>query len=517
MDDSSLEREVTLLCRNKYLSLVLLGLVLSSSSASAQGETSDMVKELIPYGDQLTIAFVAFLVAFVGLVVWEIVEQKNSSRSSLDIAKLAAAAQKKKPKASAPSGAVGGESSAPAGRPFAPPPPPPPPKAQPSQSSSASPSEPTGASASSEGSSPFASSSEQSSPFAPSTEGSSPFGPPPTQNANPLSAPAGNPGFDATVAFSPQDAGSSGGWADLLQRVRAGEPEAASFEGGAPTPTTEEESGTFSPPSPMGSADSPAASFAPTDFTPSAPSAPPASSSSEAWEALLKRTTGGDGGVAGASGDDSKKVSLNSSFGSPSDSLGVDPPSTAPYSSGIEFVTPTDASPISDSFSLGGSGETQAPSPFGSSEDKPFGGPQSESPASPFSTSPGAAPSFSIGSSGEDSPPTPSFSLPKDDSSSPSSSFKLPGTDAPAANPFGGGAIDPPSTSNTMPLADLFGGAGADPDSTPAFQLPPSGSAPTMDFLGSSDGAGSGGRTISLDFSGGGGQTPPAPLPKTEG
>ena len=496
---SSLEREVTLLRWNKYLSMSVIGLMLSSS-ASAQAGTSDIAKKLIPYGNELLIAFASLLVVFVGLVIWEVVEQRNSSRSSLDIAKLAAAAQKKKPKASKPTGSASAESPAPTGRPFAPPPPPPPPKAQPA------PPPP---------SSETAGGAESSSPFSPSTEGASPFSPSSEQNPNPLAAPAGSPGFDATVAFSPQDAGSSGGWADLLQRVRAGEPEAASFEDGAPTPSTEVEAGPFAPPAPTGGAPSPLGSPSPTEFLPDAASAPAAGSSSEAWEALLKRTTGGEDSAIPGAVDDSKKVSLNSSFTDPTAGLGSDAPSPASFSPGIEFVAPGEAAPISDSFSLGGSGESSAPNPFGSSIESapsPFGSSTESAPS--FDSSSPPPPSFDLGGSSGETTSVPSFSLSNDPPASPAPSFQLPGADDSAPNPFGGGGNDSSSTSNTMPLSDLFGGAGASPGESPAFQLPPSGAAPSMDFLAGNDG---GGRTISLDFSGGGGQTPPAPLPKTEG
>jgi hypothetical protein len=459
----------------------------------------------------LTTLFFALLAAFVGLVVWEVIDGKKASRSSLDIAKLAAAAAKKQSAAGAPSGSLATLEPPPStSRPFAPPPPPPPPRQQPAAEA------------------PM----EHVSPFAP---------PPREETANPFAAPPSemiaSPGsLDSTVAFNPSgaDAGSSGGWADLLQRVRAGEPEAASFKEVSPPPLTEDES--FS--------------------MPSAEAGPPAglspASSSEAWEALLKRTTTGEGQGPAAAGGSSKpaadvsKISLNSSFQLPGEGAPPAAPAASPFGigappfggggepgggfgssfedSGATFpAVGSGASP----FSLPGSGPPPAPEPaLGSPMGMGFSfssDPTSE-PASPFSLTPPAG-----GAGGFDAPSfkLPGSSAPVDDfGGGGSGGFQLPsggGGFGGGANPFDfGSAANENPSSSTLPLSDLFSKPGGGGSSPPAFQLPTGGGGGAPDFLGSAGmdseaGNPNLGRTISLDFAKGGGQKPPPPLPKTEG
>lgn len=497
------------------------------SAALAQPQASGIAA----YESLLTQGFFVLLLLFLGLVVWEVVENRRSSRSSLDIAKLAAAAAKKQSAAGAPSGSLAQLEAPPTSRPFAPPPPPPPPR-QPAASE------------------PLA---ERASPFAPPpppppppvSEASNPFAvaPPPMDFGGSHSLHA-----EPTVAFAPsQDAGSSGGWADLLQRVRAGEPEPSAFPVASGPPVTEEESFSAIPPAPA----SPLASAG--DFAGGVATGGLAGSSSEAWEALLKRTTSGESGKAKAPSADVGKISLNSSFALPSEPLASPPaqPSFPPASPG--FPSP----------SGGALGSAPAPAPFGG-----FGLPANEEPQGgfPAPSSPGA---FSLPSStptladpnlggalggGFSFPSEPSgegspfggfgggFSAPPAASGSggfEAPSFKLPGTAAPADDFSGGrGGFSLPSSggfalggsksldlggvgqeapsSSTLPLSDLFSSKPA--TGTPAFQLPSGGGSP-LDFPPlDSDLPGPGmGRTISLDFAKGGGQQPPPPLPKTEG
>lgn len=519
------------------VSAVVLGL---QSIALAQPKPTG----LATHESFLTSAFFGLLITFVALVAWEVMDNKKASRSSLDIAKLAAAAAKKQTVASAPSGSLAHLDPPPTSRPFAPPPPPPPPK-QPSAPEPAP-------------------SVEQASPFAPPApvEAHNPFAAPPAEMLGAGGSPSS---IESTVAFNPSgDAGSSGGWADLLQRVRAGEPEAASFEA-SPPPLTEEESFVL-----------PSAGAEPAGLSPA--------SSSEAWEALLKRTTTGEakGGVPKTPQGDVGKISLASNFQLPGDPPPA-PTGAAPSPFGAEAPSP-----------FGG----DAPSPFGAEAPSPFGGgggfgmPSGGEAAAPMTpdvfgsfddggaTFQATPPGFSLPSAGPppaepapgalggmgfsfSSDPTsepaapfggfasgggfggepaggsggfesPTFKLPgsapsDDFGGGGSGGFQLPGGGMGAGAPFGGGGggrnpfdfggaspADNPSSS-TLPLSDLFskpGGGGA----PPAFQLPTGGG--PLDFGGGLDNdAGNPGlgRTISLDFAKGGGQKPPPPLPKTEG
>lgn len=406
---------------------------------------------LAAYSTYLTNGFFVLLAIFLGLLVWEIFDNKKASRSSLDIAKLAAAAAKKQSASGAPSGSLASLEAPSTSRPFAPPPPPPPPPAPVPKASS----EVTEVSPAS----PFAS------PPAP-LESSNPFAPPPQSMA-----PESPTNLESTVAFNPSsaDAGSSGGWADLLQRVRAGEPESTGFPAPSAPPATENE--VFP------------------DQTLAAPPPASAASSSEAWEALLKRTTSGDSFASKPVSSDSGKISLSSGFG-----LSDSP---APNVFGEEAVAKPPAAPAS--FSLPGA----PPAPT----------PAAEPPAGlGFSFTPEPAPTSSPFSLPPTQPtqPTanfeaPAFKLPGSDDSG---GFQLPGGNA----PFDFGASDGSSTS-TLPLSDLFSSKSA-PTAPPAFQLPTGSGA--SDPFGTSDDGGLG-RTISLDFSKGGGQKPPPPLPKTEG
>ncbi len=463
-------------------------------SGVAFADVQSMAKALLPFEGMLTKGAIGLALLLVGLGAWEFIDNKRASRSSLDIAKLAAAAAKKKSSASAP--ASGSLDAQPASRSFAPPPPPPPPATEsPSSSSfdSGSPPPPPPPPADN----PFASSTPASS--------SSPFGDRAGESLG------GVQPVESTVAFTPADAGSSGGWADLLQRVRAGEPEAASFSENSPAPSTESEAqaaaaaqlgASASPPSDLSQ---PSNAFAPPPVG-GAPAEP--SASSEAWEALLKRTTGTESSMDAPPSQDSGRISLGSGFAPP-----------APQSS----PPPTDfGTPNAPAFSLPKPGASEPSSP-----PEGFGDPGGfQLPVSGGSDSPTS--SFSLpGASASDSP-TSSFSVPGATPPPPEPSgppsFKLPGGGSsgaggfqmPGQSPFGGGTDD---SSSTMPLNDMFspppGGA------PPSFQLPSAGGQPfaagggdsPFDF-GSGDGAG---RTISLDFSQGTGQIPPPPQPKTEG
>lgn len=477
-----------------------------------------MAKTLSPYEGMMTNLFFVLIALFVGLVIWEVVDQRRASRSSLDIAKLAAAAAKKQSAASAPSGNLAKLDTPPTTRPFAPPPPPPPSKAAPPPP----PPPPSGQPA------------EAPAPAA------SPFGPPSTEQQPPAAAmggmPAGGmlgaePSVDSTVAFTPNDPGSSGGWADLLQRVRAGEPEAASFQESSPPPSTEDES--FAMPS--------------LESSSSLDPASSAGSSSEAWEALLKRTTGDAPEGAADPGSESGKIQLNSSFQMPGQSAPPPPPPPAPPAPSMDFSSPFDA-PASNAFTqsldmepttaplnLGGGGEPAGNSPFSLPTGVDDGGATLAAPAPNFGFGAasgggdaGASP-FSLpdagGLGGADAPP-PTFKLPGAGaaaSDNQTQSFQLPtgGGDAGGPNPFdfGGGSPPPPPpgpASQTTPLNDLFGGQGGAPagGGAPSFQLPSGGA----DFMGGGAfDVDASNRTISLDFAKGGGQAPPPPFPKTEG
>ena len=425
---------------------------LSASFLQSAAWAQPAPKGLAAYSSLLTSGFFVLLAAFVGLVIWEVLDNKKASRSSLDIAKLAAAAAKKQSSAGAPSGSLASMEVPSTNRPFAPPPPPPP--------APQAPSEPKEAAVS-----PF------SSAVAPS-ESSNPFAPVSRNQAQ--DSPAS---LESTVAFNPSggDAGSSGGWADLLQRVRAGEPESGGFPAPSAPPATEED---VYP-----------------DQTLAAPPPPATASSSEAWEALLKRTTTGENPVAPkAPVGDVGKISLSSNFGS------------------AEAPAPPGFAPSAPAPNIFGE-ETAKPPAAGSSFSLPSAAPPAAEP--PL----GLGFSFSPEPSGEASSP---FSLPSTPAPAPGgfeSSFKLPGSDdsggfqLPGGNaPFDFGASDGSSTS-TLPLSDLFASK-SPPASPPAFQLP-SGSG-GADPFGLADDGGVG-RTIPLDFARGGGQKPPPPLPKTEG
>lgn len=449
----------------------------------------------------LTMAFFGLLVAFVALVVWEVLDNRSASRSSLDIAKLAAAAAKKQSSAGAPSGSLAQIEALPTGRPFAPPPPPPPPKLP----------EPA----------------VEASPFAPPAPPPMPASEPPV--SNPFAAPSvemvgasdlGSPHVESTVAFPPgsADAGSSGGWADLLQRVRAGEPEAASFEA-SPPPSTEDES-----------------------FSLAGSTEPAAASSSEAWEALLKRTTGNEPSKpASPVGGDVGKISLQSNFQLPGDAPA--PPSFGSEGSPFGGMPSSDPPPASNVFGTSFAEAAPPPAPSSAFSLPPQAPPASDPVGSgfPFASSEpsveASSPFSSLGTSGSfpASPPvsaggsggfeSPAFKLPGAPPPTPAEEFstggfQLPG---PAGGGFGGSAFDLPGgvgenpASSTLPLSDLFSKPGS--GAPPAFQLPGSGGG-AMDFSSAldSESANPGlGRTISLDFARGGGQKPPPPLPKTEG
>lgn len=478
---------------------VLLFAATLSTSAAAEG-MADMAKKLAPHESLITNGFFVLMALFAGLVIWEFVDQKRASRSSLDIAKLAAAAAKKQSAAGAPSGNLSRLNTPPTTRPFAPPPPPPPSKAAP----------PPPPPPSERAPSPFAGSGAES-------EGGSEMFPPAGQ-------PAGGGGDDAsvesTVAFSPNDAGSSGGWADLLQRVRAGEPEAASFQEASPPPSTEDES--FAMPS--------------LESAPPSMEAPPsAGSSSEAWEALLKRTTSGDSPEQQqqAAAADSSKISLNADFQMPGQGGPPPPPPPAPPAPPAFDFPNADAPLPADNFTQALDSEpATAPLGFGGGSSPfsmPVGNEESGAAPPPFSFPGAGAPPADGGStfqlpgpglSDAASAAPPTFKLPGAGAASDNQtqSFQLPtgggGGDA-GANPFGfmgGGAPEPGPPSQTTPLNDLFGGAGAgagaaDPGAAPSFQLPTGGG---FDIDATN-------RTISLDFAQGGGQAPPPPFPKTEG
>ncbi len=448
--------------------LVALGTIWLQNAVWAQ----PAAKGLAAYSSLLTNGFFVLLAAFIGLVIWEVLDNKKASRSSLDIAKLAAAAAKKQSAAGAPSGSLANLEAPPTSRPFAPPPPPPPPPV------------PQASNESKEATS--------TSPFA-ST-------PTPAESANPFAPPARDmtgdspASLESTVAFNPSgvDAGSSGGWADLLQRVRAGEPESGGFQSPTAPPATEEE--VYS------------------EHTLAAPPPVSPASSSEAWEALLKRTTTGESGGSGLTpktpAADVGKISLASSFGSgevpPPPSFPSMPPASPMFKDEAEATLPASSS----SFTLPSAPPPAAEPPMGlgfsfssepSQEASPFSFSQEPSQeASSFSLPPTPAPA----PSGFEAP---SFKMPGADDSG---GFQLPGGNS----PFDFGASEG-SSSSTLPLSDLFSSKSA-PATPPAFQLPSGGGG--ADPFGAADDMGLG-RTISLDFAKGGGQKPPPPLPKTEG
>ena len=510
----------------KQVSLLWLG-ALTCAAQAETGAASNLAKALAPFEGLLLKGLIGLLGFFVALVVWEVVEQKRASRSSLDIAKLAAAAAKKKSSASAPASGSLTSVEAPSSRSFAPPPPPPPPAAAPPPS-------PSGG---------------QSAPPPPPPPAENPFA---SSGAGAAGASGGVQPADSTVAFTPPDAGSSGGWADLLQRVRAGEPEAASFGDSSPPPSTEaEQSQGFVPPGgapsetpTAGAFQMPPSSGSSGEFTPPsgaslgggtpppAQNAPDGSASSEAWEALLKRTTGGPGDSPfdAPPSQESGRISLGSAFSEsgpapspdPTSKLGAAPPSFSlpdsnqptpepGESSGFKIPGTAGSDAPTSAFQLPGSGGSEAPT---SSFQLPGSG-GSDSPTSSFSL-PGSQPA----ASGEGPP---SFKLPGgQENTQPLTGgggppgFSMPGGGGGGANPFDNSGFDDPSS--TLPLSDMFGGGQAGPP--PSFQLPSMG----QQQHGGGGDAGSGfqfdgeaGRTISLDFSQGAGQTPPPPHPKTEG
>ncbi len=473
----------------------LMAMTALQSAAHAQAKPTG----LAAYEGLLTTGFFGLLVAFVALVAWEVADNRKASRSSLDIAKLAAAAAKKQSAAGAPSGSLAQLDAPPTSRPFAPPPPPPPPKQPPAPAAEAP--------------------REQAMPFAAPPareEAPNPFAAPPSEM---IGASAGS--LESTVAFAPPggDAGASGGWADLLQRVRAGEPEAASFEA-APPPSTEEN---------VFGASSEAA-------------APTAASSSEAWEALLRRTTTGEGPVAPKSpSGDVGKISLNSSFQVPGSA--ETPPAPSPFASpGASPFGGGSSEPAGmfGSFddgsatlpSAGPPGAFSLPSQPPAAAEPPalgmgfsFNEPSAES-ASPFGGFGGAGfgtapPTPGAGGSGGFE--SPAFRLPgsapNEDLGGGGGGFQLPSGSALGStigtNPFdfgGGGGVPENPSSSTLPLSDLFGSKPS--GQPPSFQLPSGGGLDFSDAGSDSPGLG---RTISLDFAKGGGQKPPPPLPKTEG
>lgn len=480
--------------------ILRVGLLVALSFSTAYADEG-VAKSLLPYEGTLTKSAIGLAILLCGLVAWEVVESKRASRSSLDIAKLAAAAAKKKASTSAP---ASGSLEAPSSRSFAPPPPPPPSTSPPP-------------------------------PPPPASTGAAPPPPPPMENpfAAPQSAtstpppaaiegPAGLP-TDSTVAFNPPDAGSSGGWAHLLQRVRAGEPEAASFGGDAPPPSTEGDA----QPAAFGAGDAPAFGMAS-----SGGPADESSSSSEAWEALLKRTTNSDpaGSDLPSGNQDASRISLGSNFLDTPE----EPKAEPQRQSSFQLPASPDSAPAATPFQLPGTASaSHAPTTSFQLSNEP-GAPSHESssfqlPGSSGSDSPTS--SFQFPSSAPE-PPVSSFQLPGAAASAqpdPAPSFKLPGAagsefggggggfQMPGAgmgsNPFGG----PSDTSSTLPLSDMFSSS----QSAPSFQLPSlgtqSGGSP-FDFSGEGGGHDAGpGRTISLDFSQGSGQIPPPPQPKTEG
>ncbi len=419
------------------------------------------------------------------LIAWEIYDQKSASRSSLDIAKLAAAAAKKHSASAPPSGSLTslGTLAAASSGGFAPPPPPPPAAAPPSAGGSGGFSAPP---------------------------------PPPPPSAPPAGGVFSPPASDVAASRADEGgAGGSGGWADLLQRVRAGEPEAASFQSSSPPPSTEDETFAQPPASPgSGEGFSPqvgGAGLQPSASATGSPDGGAAGGSSEAWEALLKRTTKTEDSLAGGPGGDPGKISLSSSFSLPGEkseesgqapaafNLGGGPPAPGPGGSGLGgFSLPGSTPPPS----AGDSGGFSLP---GTS---PAGG-------SPFAL-PGAGDASMPGAGGG------GFKLPGGlgDSLGATMSSAPGGFDFGSAPPSGG----PQDLGSTLPLSDMFGSKPTSDSAPPAFQLPGSGGSGVPSAFDTSKGTGDSGggipggsRKISLDFASGGGQTPPPPLPKTEG
>lgn len=432
----------------------------------------------------LTKIFGGLLILFLALIAWEVVERKLESRSSLDIAKLAAAAAKKHSGSAPPSGSLSTVAPTPFARPTAPPPPPPPPMLPTVPSP-----EPESIPSSGPSSQGFASVSS---------------GLPPAPMGAPAFGASFTPAIDSATSHlssvPANDSGSSGGWADLLQRVRAGEPESA--------PTT-------SPIAPSPTA--PATPASPTTF---AASPSPSSSSSEAWEALLKRTTSTEAPPAHPDKSGSlDKISLQSNLQFP-DSPSIAPPPPAaqgpsPIHLGVPISPPEQPLPLSlntdspfSNIGIGSPGPvpTQAldftfpsPAPVESNFSFPGGGLDSN-PSSfpPLADHPFQAPQVS------------GFQLP-------STSPATPGPGSPTPPASFGMPLDS-SPSSTLPLSDLFA---SKPSSTPQpFRLPGAGAEP-KGFQGFPQGPehdpASLGRTISLDFGKSPGQKPPPPLPRTEG
>lgn len=332
--------------------LMSLGVALICTQAAlAQGGLAETLKkneQLLLYG--LYVLGPLFLI----LLGWEIAAGRSGAGASLDIDRLAAAAAKKQQSAAAQSfnpGAAAPPPPPPPPRPSAappPPPPPPPPSGMPGMP-------PAAAGGGMDDDNPFrrlsqlaAENEREASPVPGARPGAPPPPPPPP--------PAAAPGAPAAGAGAGGGEGAAGGgWADLLQRVRAGEPEAASFgDADAPPPSTEEEApGPFAapqaapPPPPPLPPPTPASPPPPPAFATPAPPPPTAggSSSSEAWEALLKKTAGDDLAKPKKPGD-AQRISLGeSSGGTPSGGAGAPPlkfPSSEPAEASSASGNPLD-------------------------------------------------------------------------------------------------------------------------------------------------------------------------------
>lgn len=406
--------------RHRYGKLWLYFLIAIESSAYAQG----LSERLVASEPVLVKALVGLVAMLVFLGAWELYSNRQESRSSLDIAKLAAAAAKRHSSSTSPSGSYGSISQPVQPSPFAPPPPPPPPPPAPSAPLSA-----------------------PEAVKAPAPALDLGFVPPPQAAPKQAFSPSGS-----------ADAGSSGGWADLLQRVRAEDsiPEPSSLS----TAPTSHAPVSFSPP------ESSALSTNASSEAIAASAPVQASSSSEAWEALLKRTTGSNIGIDSADKSGaSDKISLGSNFQPP------DPTKTPAFG--------TDSNTGSEAFL-----------PPAQLEDKSYPG--------------GLASSSSQ-----------TIGVFHDSMSQPQPALSPFAGGVNFASPSNLPPLGESSPSSTLPLSDLFA-AKSNPPASP-FQLP--GIAGTQPSHLSSPDAGPPnlGRTISLDFLTGGGQAPPPPLPKTEG
>lgn len=441
---------------------------LASPVLAEGGVVGELKKSLSPHESLLIKLFFGLLFFLVGLVVWEFFARRESSHSSLDIAKLAAAAAKKKTSAKAPvSSSLSGIEEKPTGRSFAPPPPPPPQKLP-----SSAPSVPSG--------NVSGEKSPADNPFAP---------PAPKQTATSASS-------EQTVSFSPSsDSGGSGDWSDLLDRVRAGEPEAGGFNHQTPPPSTEQENspvfgGPTSPPAASSGFSFPAAEATPFGGqASSAPAVPDSSSSSEAWEALLKKTThSGDempspsSGVAGVGLTSSQAPFVNELASTEPPALSQDSPFSLSPSTDIQ-IPETSSGESTSPFSFPQDSQGTEPSPnfqFPASpgvtdEATPFSLPQAGSTGSTspsFEQSPNdTAPSFSLPVAGAEADMSSPLPVPE----SPATSFQLPSSSSGSVN----------SSAGTLPLPDMFSGS-SEPSQDVASSEGMSGTIPLTDMFSGS-------------------------------